>query len=601
MTFSSNRAFKVVSALSLFFCFASLITTKTSHAGDDSASKPEHWVLFKLKSFERYGAFKNRSKNQKSLKLIKQKYRELFSQIDFQFDGITKQDTEFFNNIQKSNRLASKMSQWHRKDNNSDLILSKEELERFHLKASSQLIRTNRVFVARTDEQIKTTIDELVKRDLQQDKNKDDEISIQEALFDYKKEYEDRFNRFRGSVRYTHNTIPFSFDENGDGKISKQEYFQIVDKVLTGLDVDKDGYLSHTESDTFKKKYKLLKDKQRQVSRRKRERLREKENLVKIAKILKSCGKPKVSAAADLIYISSNQGAAITNIMFNNSSEAVKLTEVNIEAGELPLFIILKSYSGRIWKFTGATNRVESVWVSTEKMTSDYTPLAGVLGLPKEEVFFTNQKRCLPIYSKTNYKSITKVKKMMLFAFGKKPKKFVSDSIIGSVSLPSGKYDKNLQTFGKVKYKGSPESVNFWSANLINENEHFISIDPKEVISKVKITQQKVIPGNLGLAKLVHEGALEVLEKTRVTTIGKTTIIGTIDLDVPSSMKVKVGYRPAKFLITRSINLNSSHFLNFKYELAHGVSLPVVIGKKEGSVYSRDLKKMIVIQPTKLQ
>lgn len=69
-------------------------------------------------------------------------------------------------------------------------------------------------------------------------------------------------------------------------------------------------------------------------------------------------------------------------------------TELKIEDGDQPLYIIAHSEMPRIWHFTGSTSRIKKVIVL--RRASPTIPFVGVVGLDRSVVDFDDRAVCMP-------------------------------------------------------------------------------------------------------------------------------------------------------------------------------------------------------------
>ncbi|MCV9963872.1 hypothetical protein OIU34_18510 [Pararhizobium sp. BT-229] len=70
-------------------------------------------------------------------------------------------------------------------------------------------------------------------------------------------------------------------------------------------------------------------------------------------------------------------------------------TELQIEDGDQPLYIIAYSVMPRVWHFTGKTSRIKKVIVL--RNPSPTIPLVGVVGLDRSVVDFDDRSLCKPV------------------------------------------------------------------------------------------------------------------------------------------------------------------------------------------------------------
>jgi hypothetical protein len=103
------------------------------------------------------------------------------------------------------------------------------------------------------------------------------------------------------------------------------------------------------------------------------------------------CALPKPSAAAKMLLLGTYETEALSSVALATQDMVTNTGSVVIEPGKEPLYIVLTSMQPTIWRFLGATERVERVVVTDSrirmsKTARDPTPLVGVIGLPPARV-----------------------------------------------------------------------------------------------------------------------------------------------------------------------------------------------------------------------
>lgn len=138
--------------------------------------------------------------------------------------------------------------------------------------------------------------------------------------------------------------------------------------------------------------------------------------------LLASCSLPRAGAADTILNVRSYEAGALSDTVAGQDG-VTETSELNIEAGDTPLYIVASSYTAMIWRVTGHVGRVSHIVVSSPAG-------AGAVGLPKEKVTSIRSQGCL------RYQSAAVASgSQQLAALGKVLGKPV-DAIIDAYTLP---------------------------------------------------------------------------------------------------------------------------------------------------------------------
>jgi len=89
---------------------------------------------------------------------------------------------------------------------------------------------------------------------------------------------------------------------------------------------------------------------------------------------LKSCRVGAIQQGANVHFVSTYEGNALSNIDLTHGERATEVETVNIEPGTTPLVIVAGSSSPLIWKFTGSTERIAEVILSPANKRTGLSP-----------------------------------------------------------------------------------------------------------------------------------------------------------------------------------------------------------------------------------
>ncbi|THV25815.1 hypothetical protein [Peteryoungia ipomoeae] len=218
-----------------------------------------------------------------------------------------------------------------------------------------------------------------------------------------------------------------------------------------------------------------------------------------------ACNVPKAGPEEQVLVVSAYEAAALSTVTVAGQDEVTHTAELNIEAGEAPLFIAAISYQPMIWRLTGATERVSNFIAAKTD---------GVVGLAKDRVTFVDGRKCLRAWvdpDKKNNDKIDYLKRMV----GSSQIGLAASYTISTVRLPS-------DASAEPDFKRLPSSTVTFSWGPLRSSDNtairslkqyhrggVVSIDPKSVVSSSPAQPYDVLPQEAGLAQLLEAGSLE--------------------------------------------------------------------------------------------
>lgn len=236
-----------------------------------------------------------------------------------------------------------------------------------------------------------------------------------------------------------------------------------------------------------------------------------------------SCGLPAPSARAQIALLSAYEGQALSSVTIGSQDIEVRTASVTIAPGDQPLYVVITSFRPVIWRFTGATNRVErAVLISKQNMpdgiNAEGSNLAGATGLPASRVFFPSRPGCLRYFKDAPSVSSTLASGRIRSETGRMPDIVAARYGVSSFTLPSGEIQSASADMFKIM--SALVSRTFMPLrgqshnDLDYEVERFypggvVSLDADSVVASATPSPYMVLPGKAGLQQLVKQGALE--------------------------------------------------------------------------------------------
>lgn len=178
-----------------------------------------------------------------SLDDARKRFARLFKQTDVNGGGISQSDYDEKANIMMAQQRSRTISRLLSKDLNGDGVVSADELKAFYLVRARRPIRANGISLEPTQQQIEQMLEQLVRKDLAFDSDGDGMITFPEMLNAAQAKNAKQLLYMRQNRR----NVPLEMDQNGDGTVTKDEFDQVIGRVLNKADLNSDGLFSKEE------------------------------------------------------------------------------------------------------------------------------------------------------------------------------------------------------------------------------------------------------------------------------------------------------------------------------------------------------------------
>ena len=225
-------------------------------------------------------------------------------------------------------------------------------------------------------------------------------------------------------------------------------------------------------------------------------------------------GLPKPTHNATLVMLGAYVGHTISSVAIGSDDVETYVSQIGIEPGTQPLFIVATSYCSMIWMLDGDVDRVEGfIVIAYETIPGTTTPSVGVIGLPKDRVVLPESTTAL----RYNHAPETKeyLNRELIGAFGRPADKIVLIHTLAKVALPTGTIvsDASFPSIKQPPTTGPAAAV--WE-EFSHRGGRVAQIDALKVVSAVPARDYQVLPQEAGLTQLLEEGALEPAGWTRI-------------------------------------------------------------------------------------
>lgn len=342
----------------------------------------------------------------------------------------------------------------------------------------------------------------------------------------------------RAAVRPLDKTLTLDID--GDGSVSLVEYQAWQEAYFRAVDADSNGTLSHDEiAQAANTKLRTARPDKGLIGiseGREAARKAEVDKVLAARKAADPCAMPKASAAAQIIAVGAYETDTLSNIALGSRDDVTQTAPIDIEAGDRPLYVVVVAYENVIWRFTGATERIEHVVLSgRRKSGSDASarPRVGQTGIAAEKTTYVPSNNCLGYFHKPQSREAVRAFQQIEEGVDRKPDLVVAVYSVTRLQLPSnpqfsartqpgrlhdGERDVTFQSYREVDglvrvetgQRADPDpairqaqlSLRRFSPGGVTE------INARDVKSAVEILPYDVLPQEAGLVQLLQSGAL---------------------------------------------------------------------------------------------
>jgi Ca2+-binding EF-hand superfamily protein len=532
-------------------------------------STEEAWVITNVSGRMRPGT---------TMAEAREQLYQRFRQADMDASGtITPRDAELRQSIASAGTRASRIHRWMQSDLDGDGKVSRDEIAGRHLQLTAGPMQIGGTMVAPTPAQRKEATDQYVAKEMAADADGDGVITFEEAL----QSANEVIAKQRVGSHYARETvIPDSFDTNRDGTIEFSEFTAVVSRVIARLDTNNNGIFDADEVVALTALQKAAREVMNQEQARERSRST-------ITMLEPACAIPKIPAGVTAIHLEADQGAALSNVSIGGEDKVVSVVDVVVENGATPLYVSASSRGAVIWRVAGATERIRRFVAASENTVSfGKGTRTGVSGLDARVVHLVTRPDCFSVPSGTPRRGdMSEQLEPFLFQtmLGRQPDLIVRAAedrgmrTVARFELPAGTLHVKAAYAGARTLPTSGPSAVIWQDILRGRPGGVVDIDPATVLAPAPPHAFEVMPGVVGLAQLVDQGALEPAEFLP----GWRHPDGRID--VGSLMKSKAGSpgsfeAPSAFRIVAPMRMPPGHLSVYgvspKFILAPGVPMP---------------------------
>jgi hypothetical protein len=202
------------------------------------------------------------------------------------------------------------------------------------------------------------------------------------------------------------------------------------------------------------------------------------------------------------------EGDTLANLQLGDPDAISTVVRVEVEAGSIPLTIVLESVDSVIWDFEGAVERVASAIIVAKGKRHP----AAIRGLPEKVIRFPDMAGCPPVILPPWQK-----KNNVEFYFGRAADRVISEGKARSLKLPSGEFTLPSGLERANKSGTERDLFGYYPGGLR-------TFDAKSVVSSAPVIEPETLPEEAGLLQLEKSGALREPKPFEMMGRGRRTV-----------------------------------------------------------------------------
>lgn len=407
---------------------------------------------------------------------MRQQLFRVFDAADLDGGGIGASDKRLLEEQVAAMLRVKRLTSLLRHDLDNDGAVTTEELRRSLLPQARKPLRSAAGQFPPTPEQIAATLDNLVaKTNLSEnDTNHDGRVTIAEILATTAGDPTTMRQLRRG------NRIEPVFDIDNDGTITREEFAAALNAAIAKIDTDGDGLISKEEVDLFRN---YLSD----IVRRQRILQQEAAQREKLRKRAEACPIPAVPKNSQIIFLDLHKSPVLSNMTFGDADNWTHVTDIVIEPGVTPIYLLTAAKQLMILRFSGATERLSNV-VNIGEMTM------GFIGIDRARAaWFERTTQCsISRWGTRDRRAGLNEDLAYIETLTGRP----IDRQIGKfrayqIALPSGEVTVPQQIPGQPERRvGLSGPV--WRSIPTGQPDGLIEIDPQDVVAPVALTEYRI-------------------------------------------------------------------------------------------------------------
>jgi hypothetical protein len=225
------------------------------------------------------------------------------------------------------------------------------------------------------------------------------------------------------------------------------------------------------------------------------------------------CPVPASSSTARIVRLGAREGGQLSSVAVGGQNVPTFVVRVEVEPGTEPLYIVATSDHPTIWRFSGATQRVQAFVGSSRARDAKFMwPAVGVIGIPKA-LFRTVPYACFGDFDEGNMRSQQKTSAAAQLVMRRLGRPI--DTAFGAyqpqgVKLPSASpFKVPTEVPALFRNLRNESAAREWQGVLVHFPGGIAEASPGVIVSMGDPQTFEVYPYRAGLAQLLELGAIE--------------------------------------------------------------------------------------------
>jgi hypothetical protein len=228
---------------------------------------------------------------------------------------------------------------------------------------------------------------------------------------------------------------------------------------------------------------------------------------------LATCEFPLASKDEELVAITSYEAGTLSDAALGSRNLSTETSELRIEAGEKPLYIVVSSYEPIIWRVTGHVERVAHFFAASSAQN------VGVAGLPRAAVTLRPNAKCLGWVSYAQRGDVRRKAETLARLVGTSTARVLVAYQLNGAALPADaveadkwvplKERPDLLGLGMSDYGLQGVDPEAFEAFARFNPGGVVHVDPKAVVASGTVEAYDVLPEWAGLLQLMKQGAVK--------------------------------------------------------------------------------------------
>ncbi|MBS1165774.1 MAG: calpain-6 [Proteobacteria bacterium] len=220
------------------------------------------------------------------------------------------------------------------------------------------------------------------------------------------------------------------------------------------------------------------------------------------------CAMPRPSSKAEIVLLGVHGGAAVSNVYVGSSDKQTTTAEINVKAGREPLYIILSAIEPIVWRFSGATNRIERVVLSGPERRH-----SGAVGISARRLALADGDErdvCVPQFHDLAPEEGRSIGDRVAAAIGRRPDRMAATDSVAKLLVTSMAF-----VDAPVNQPVPPGfDQQEWRAALQLAPAGLVNIDPGKVAAFTPAARYDVLPIKRHIAEFFGSGPPQWLPRS---------------------------------------------------------------------------------------